>query len=166
MLLYLGGIKPFAPLVDASSTSAASLSTATPAQTRSSRTSAASLSTATPAQTRSSRADDIEHGRYNDHDEEDRLPSSPMAYDAAAAPPIFWRMAIRTRTCRCKAPDSWQSSYEAGQPSRWSTPTCPAGITRSTCSSPSGSRTSPTESTPSSLGSSHDRGSRRPAPDK
>ena len=37
MLLHLGGIKPFAPLVDASSTSAASLSTATPAQTRSSR---------------------------------------------------------------------------------------------------------------------------------
>jgi hypothetical protein len=26
-------------------------------------------STATPAETRSSRADDIEHGRYNDHDE-------------------------------------------------------------------------------------------------
>jgi hypothetical protein len=51
MLLHLGGIKPFAPLVDASSTSAAS------------------LSTATPAQTRSSRADDNEHGRYNDHDE-------------------------------------------------------------------------------------------------
>ena len=28
---------------------------------------------------------------------EDRLPSSLMAYDAAAAPPIFWRMAIRHR---------------------------------------------------------------------
>jgi hypothetical protein len=73
-------------------------------------------------------ADDIEHGRYNDHDEEDRLPSPPIA-NAAAAAPIFCRMAIRTQTCRCKAPDSWQSSCEAGQPSRWSsTPTCPGGL--------------------------------------
>ena len=40
----------------------------------------------------------------------------------------------QTQTCRCRAPDSWPSSYEAGQPSRWSTPSCPAGSTRSTCS--------------------------------
>ena len=35
---------------------------------------------------------------------EDRLPSPLMAYDAAAAPPIFWRMAIRHRRAAAGRP--------------------------------------------------------------
>jgi hypothetical protein len=111
-------------------------------------------------------ADDIEHGRYNDHDEEDRLPSPPIA-NAAAAAPIFcpWRSGHRHAGARRPTPGraaAKQVNRAGGllrRPAR-------AGCTRSTCSSPSDSRTSQTELTPSSLGSSHDRGSRRPAPDK
>ena len=85
-------------------------------------------------ETRSCRADDIEHGRYYDHDEggSPAIPTDGLRRRRRAADLLAH--GDQTQTCRCRAPDSWPSSYEAGQPSRWSTPSCPAGSTRSTCS--------------------------------
>ena len=83
-------------------------------------------------ETRSCRADDIQHGRYYDHDEggSPAIPTDGLRRRRHAADLLAH--GDQTQTCRCRAPESWPSSYEAGQPSRWSAPTCPAGITRST----------------------------------
>ncbi|HEY6665244.1 MAG TPA: alpha/beta hydrolase, partial [Propionibacteriaceae bacterium] len=96
------------------------------------------------------------YGPYYDRELEARLPSSPMAYDAAVAPPIFLAHGDHDTTCRCRVPDSWRSGSAAGQPSQWCTPDYLADSTRSICTIPSASRRSSTASRPSRLGSSRD----------
>ena len=102
--------------VDASSTSAPFPSTATPAENG-----RAGLTTSsTAAITTTTRGDRLP------------IPTDGLRRRRRAADLLAH--GDPTQTCRCRAPDSWPSSYEAGQPSRWSTPSCPAGSTRSTCS--------------------------------